>query len=224
MGEGMNASDKTVSESRKRGHYAPEATRAEMMNVALHLFSEQGYHGTTVQAIVQRANVTKGAFYYHFENKEDLLRQIHAEYATQLLNSARDVSATDLEPVDQLRMLIRNAVILFAKYRLHVAVFYQEFRFLSGGPYAAIRRMHDDEEAILLEIVARAKAAGQLRSDIDTKLLVFAISGITAWIYQWYQPNGPMAIEDIADGLADIILSGSTPEGVRAGLLTQAAK
>jgi AcrR family transcriptional regulator len=201
--------DLGVSKTRKRGPYAPEATRAELMNVALQSFSERGYHATTVQTIVQRANLTKGAFYHHFENKEDLLRQIHAEYASELLSSARQVSSVDAEPIDQLRMLIRNAVILFARYRQHVAVFYQENRFLSGKPYAAIRKMHDDEEAVLRDILNRAKDAGQLRSDIDTRLIVFAISGMTAWIYQWYQPNGPIHIDDIADGLADIVLNGT---------------
>jgi TetR/AcrR family transcriptional regulator, cholesterol catabolism regulator len=206
---------RSVSQSRKRGSYSPETTRSDIMSAALELFSEAGYHATTVQEVVDRSAVTKGAFYYHFDNKEDLLRQIHAEYATELLKSARMVSETVVSPLEQLRMLIQNAVVLFARYRLHVTVFYQEFRFLSGTNYAAIRRMHDDEEAILLDIVARGKAAGQLRDDVDTKLLVFAISGITAWIYQWYQPKGPMAIEDIAEGLAEIILVGCISQATR---------
>lgn len=210
----MTSRGKVVQRA-KRGSYDPEGTHTDIMAAGLQLFSEAGFAATTVQAVADRANVTKGAFYHHFESKEDLLRQIHSEYAVEILNSARSVSESGLSPLEQLRMLIKNAVVLFAKYRAHVAVFYQEFRFLSGSPFSSIRRMHDDEEAILLDIVARGKAAGQFREDVDTKLLVFAISGVTAWIYQWYTPQGPMAIDDIADGLADIILVGATTESAR---------
>jgi TetR/AcrR family transcriptional regulator, cholesterol catabolism regulator len=215
----MTVSKRDGTTSRKRGHYAPDVTRKQLLSAALKLFSEKGFHSTTVEAIVVQANVTKGAFYHHFESKEDLLRQIHAEYASEMLAGAREVKAAqDLEPIDQLRSLIERAVILLGRYREHVAVFYQELRFLSGKNYAAIRRMHEEQEAILLDVVERAKKAGQLRPEVDSKLLLFSISGTTAWIYQWYRPDGKLGLEAIARALADIILFGAmTPEYQLAG-------
>lgn len=193
--------------ARKRGSYAPDVTRQTLLDVALQLFSERGFHTTTVQSIAQRAGVTKGAFYHHFESKEDVLRQIHAEYAGEMVLGAREIAArTDLRPAQQLRALIERAVISLGRHRQHVAVFYQENRFLHGEQYAAIREMHDEEEAILLDVIARGQATGEVRPDVDPKLLIFAISGMTAWIYQWYQESGPMTLEQIAVRLADVIL------------------
>jgi TetR/AcrR family transcriptional regulator, cholesterol catabolism regulator len=193
---------------RKRGPYTPEATRAELLQLALELFSERGFQATTIQAIVEKAHVTKGAFYHHFENKEDVLRQIHFEYASQMLAGAQEISSLELPPVERLRLIIKNAVVLLTSYSAHVAVFYQEHRFLSGVQFAAIREMHQQEEAILVRTIEAAQHAGELRADVDVKLLVFTISGITAWTYQWYQPSGPYSIEAIASELAETILSG----------------
>jgi AcrR family transcriptional regulator len=200
--------------SRKRGPYAPEATRAGLLEVSLELFSARGFHATTVAAIAQRAKVTKGAFYHHFESKEDVLRQIHAEYANQMAAGAREVYQQDIAPIDKLRAIIERAVILLGRHRKHVAVFYQEYRFLSGEPYTAIRAMHDEEEVILLDVIAAAVRAGELRPDVNAKLLMFSISGVTAWIYQWYSETGPMPLEQIARQLSSYIVDGvAAPPG-----------
>jgi AcrR family transcriptional regulator len=191
----------------KRGPYAPDATRQALLDASLDLFSERGFHGATVQAVAQRAGVTKGAFYHHFDSKEDILQQIHEEYAGEMVGGAREVAAAeDLTPAEQLRSIITRAVIALGSHRAAVAVFYQENRFLSGRSFKATRAMHDEQEQILLDIIDRAAAAGELRKDVDPKLLMFAISGMTAWIYQWYQPGGPLSLEQIAEQLADIIL------------------
>lgn len=204
---------KQLTASRKRGPYSPEATRKAILDTALKLFGERGFHATTVQAITENAGLTKGAFYHHFESKEEVLQHIHAEYANEMVAGMRKVlaEAAHTTPLEQLRGIIVNAVIVLGRHRLHVAVFYQEFRFLSGDSYSGIRTLHDEQETALLDIIARAKASGELREDVDPQLLVFAISGMTAWIYQWYNPKGRRTLEEIAEDLADIVLSGVVP-------------
>jgi AcrR family transcriptional regulator len=200
---------KHATASRKRGSYAPEATRQAILDTSLKLFGERGFHATTVQAITEAANLTKGAFYHHFESKEQVLQEIHAEYATEMVAGVREIMAqADVSPLEQLRSIITRAVITLGLHRQHVAVFYQEFRFLSGESYSSIRRLHDEQESALMGIIYKAKEAGEVRADVDPQLLVFAISGMTAWIYQWYNPNGRRTLDDIANNLADIVLQG----------------
>ncbi len=52
------------------------ATRAELLAVGHELFAERGFAGTSTEEIVQRAQVTRGALYYHFRSKEDLFRAV----------------------------------------------------------------------------------------------------------------------------------------------------
>src|SRR5579864_3751687 len=61
-----------MSTRRPRG-----AMREEILDVALELFNEQGYDGTSLREIAERLGITKAALYYHFERKEDILLELH---------------------------------------------------------------------------------------------------------------------------------------------------
>lgn len=47
-----------------------------IMNVALELFADEGFHGTTISKIAQEAGISKGLLYNYFESKDDLIRKI----------------------------------------------------------------------------------------------------------------------------------------------------
>ncbi len=52
-------------------------TRQRILNVALDLFTEQGYDGTSLRQIAEQLSITKAAIYYYFESKEDILMALH---------------------------------------------------------------------------------------------------------------------------------------------------
>ncbi len=52
-------------------------TKQRILDVALDLFTEQGYDGTSLREIAEQLGVTKAAIYYHFESKEDILMALH---------------------------------------------------------------------------------------------------------------------------------------------------
>jgi AcrR family transcriptional regulator len=56
---------------------AKSDTRQRILDVALDLFTEQGYDGTSLRQIAEQLGVTKAALYYHFESKEDILMALH---------------------------------------------------------------------------------------------------------------------------------------------------
>ena len=45
--------------------------------MALDLFTEQGFDGTSLRQIAEQLGVTKAALYYHFESKDDILLALH---------------------------------------------------------------------------------------------------------------------------------------------------
>jgi AcrR family transcriptional regulator len=53
------------------------STRERILDVALELFNEQGYDGTSLRQIAERLGLTKAALYYHFKSKEDILLELH---------------------------------------------------------------------------------------------------------------------------------------------------
>lgn len=64
-----------------RGH---GDTRARIQQVAVALFTEQGYEKTSLREIAERLDVTKAALYYHFKSKEDIVRSLVEDYFGQV--------------------------------------------------------------------------------------------------------------------------------------------
>jgi len=52
-------------------------TRERILDIALELFTEQGYEKTSLRDIAEQLGTTKAALYYHFERKEDILLELH---------------------------------------------------------------------------------------------------------------------------------------------------
>jgi AcrR family transcriptional regulator len=59
-------------------------TRERIQRVALELFAEQGYDGSSLREIAERLNVTKAALYYHFRTKEDIVSSLLEDWGTAL--------------------------------------------------------------------------------------------------------------------------------------------
>ena len=68
-----------------------EATRQLLVSVARQLFAEQGYSATSVEDIIQRAGVARGALYHHFPGKDALFRAVYE--AVQADAASRVVAA-----------------------------------------------------------------------------------------------------------------------------------
>ena len=70
------------------------ATMQRMQTTGLELFYSQGYYNTSIDDILKRLDLSKGAFYYHFDSKEDFFVQI----IQNLL--ARKIYSTLIEPIE----------------------------------------------------------------------------------------------------------------------------
>jgi AcrR family transcriptional regulator len=71
------------------------ATREALVDAARTLFGERGYPGTSIDEVVARAGVTKGAMYHHFQGKEDLFAAVYEQIQHEVSDR---VVAEFLEP------------------------------------------------------------------------------------------------------------------------------
>lgn len=194
--------------SNGRGSYAPAQTRQMLLDNALELFGSQGFHATSVQTIVDRAGLTKGAFYHHFASKEDLLRLIHDQFLDVQRETIAEIVAAHDSPVDQLREMVRASVLTVAAYRQHVAVFFQEHRFLTGERATDVHGRRDAFEEQIESVIRAGIERGDFDPSISPRVALFGIVGMSAWVYQWYRPEGPLPVEEIADTLAAMAVNG----------------
>lgn len=196
---------------RRTGGYAPEETRRALLASALQLFESKGYHATAVDEIVEHAGLTKGAFYHHFESKEDLLRLIHDDYLDATLTRARAVLHRPGTATDQLRELIQGAIVDIERFRSNVAVYLQEGRFLTGDRLDAVRVKRDEVDALYTSVIKRGIESGEFSADLNPRLVNFAIVGMCAWVVRWYRPGQAMSARKIADHYARMVIDGLKP-------------
>jgi len=79
-----------------------EVRRAELLDAAALLFAERGYEATSVHAILARVGLSKGAFYHHFDSKEELLLEVSGQLAAV---QALRIEALARQPVSALEKL-----------------------------------------------------------------------------------------------------------------------
>ncbi len=84
------------------------ALEAEILRVAANIFSERGYHGTTLDDIAAAAKISRRSFYSYFASKDDLLRHIYDEVITASMMAAKRIAAEDIPAREKLRHLIRQ--------------------------------------------------------------------------------------------------------------------
>lgn len=193
---------------KKTRSYNPEQTRAAIIEAGLELFGSGGYHGTSVGDVAAAAGITKGAFYHHFECKEDLLLLIHDQYVAHQLKAVEGAFATSDSPEKQLRALIVCVVETVEKFRPHVQVFFQERRYLGAANLAKVRKQRDKLEKTVLTVIQRGIESGQFRADLDPRVACLGVLGMCAWTYQWFSSKGRLSATDVGQNFAAMILDG----------------
>ena len=165
-----------------------------------------------MKAITDGAGVTKGAFYHHFESKEDVLRVIHDEFVDQQLAAMDAVLAAHDDPSDQVRQLLVEFLASTDRYRANVAVFFQERRFLTGDRFEAVMEKRHRFDRTFTEVIERGMAMGRFRDDLDRRVVGFGLLGMCAWTHQWFRPGGTLHPADVAATFADLVLDGLRTE------------
>jgi AcrR family transcriptional regulator len=80
-----------------------EATRAKLVAVARRLFAADGYGGTSIGDITREADVTRGALYHHFPDKQALFEAVFEQVERQTLERVAAAAAAERRPERRLK-------------------------------------------------------------------------------------------------------------------------
>lgn len=188
-----------MSEHARRGR--PGYDRAQILQVAVTLFIEQGYDATSVAQLADRLGLTKSALYHHFDSKEELLA-VALEQALGGLEAVLDTpDATAGTAADRLAAVLRGAVrVLVAQ--LPAVTLLLRVRGNSDTERTALQRRRAFDQSVTA-LVRAAQDEGSVRADIDARVATRLVFGMVNSLIEWYRPTG---VED-ADQLADDVLA-----------------
>lgn len=180
--------------------------RERIIETALMLFEKHGYHGVSVNDIIEQADTSKGGFYHYFKAKDELLFVIHDTFITYALKNAKEATQTYQSPTDKLKAIIGDFVKVFDLYKSHIAVFYQEYNYLCPPYKELIQEKRERFKKIIMDTVSEGIEKGEFRGEIPVEITGMAILGMVNWTYMWYQQSGEKTIEEIGEIYIDLIL------------------
>ena len=181
--------------------------KGAILDAAIDCFETKGYEAASVQMIVDRANVTKGAFYHYFQSKEDLLLMIHDAFMDHEHRMIDAIVARGGSRREVLATLIEEIVVSVEVFKPHMTIFIEQRRFLSEMRFVKVKEKRDEFERRVVEIIDSGIAAGEFRDMPSSRLLAFGITGMCSWAYQWFSP-GRMSARDIGRMYASFLLDG----------------
>lgn len=100
-----------------------EDTRSRIQEVALRLFTEQGYEATSLREIAEELGVTKAALYYHFKTKDDIVASLVDTRLTEIEELLAWFRSRPKTPETRRELVERYAAMLRGTKHLGVARF-----------------------------------------------------------------------------------------------------
>lgn len=195
--------EETSRTSRQR--LAPEVRRRQVLDAAVAVFSEEGFHGASMDAVAARAGVSKPLVYVHGGSKDELFAACLHREAERLLHAVQSAAGDTREaPLVRLRRALRAFFHALTTQRAGWTVLYRQ---ASTGPFAG------EVDALRRRIVGQAAdlMAGGLGVPRPLVLpyahtLVGAAEGLADW---WLGDPDAAGAGDAepADVLADMLLA-----------------
>jgi AcrR family transcriptional regulator len=179
------------------------------MAYAVARFAENGYHPTSVADIVSGLGVGKGVFYWYFESKDELFREILREAQTDLRRRQQQAIGDETDPVRRLEAGIRASMHWAAEHRNHSALV--GFAATEERFAPALRKGQEIAIADIVRHVRDGVADGRIR-DGDPEMIAHALLGITSQLTQVYIHGRGEDPDTVADTVIAFVLGGLTGE------------
>ncbi|MEU4641458.1 TetR/AcrR family transcriptional regulator [Micromonospora sp. NPDC023814] len=184
----------------------PPLELSPLLSVALAEIVEHGYDGTSVRKIAVRAGVTVPALYYHFENKQAMLRELLDHAMRIVLAHARAaLEEAGEDCVARLSALVEAIVLYMAQHR-DLAFLDSERRSLTPENRAHYVARRDELEGELRDTILGGVEQGVFRTpypDECSRAILSMCQGVAGW----YRPGGPVDAPTMARRYADLALA-----------------
>lgn len=206
----MSAILRQVPQRRRR-----EETRARLIEAATSIFARSGFDRATVDEIVREAGFSKGAFYVHFERKDDVFWAMLEERISRQLEAFRRGVDHTKPMAHNLRTILSAVLGLAQDDPLWLPLF------LEFGAHAArnekvrlrLARMYEGWREIIVDILNASREAGRMRPDADPEFMATVlIAVVEGAIIQAHLAPGTVRLDEMVEPLTRTLSGWLTPD------------
>ncbi|MEL6270053.1 MAG: TetR/AcrR family transcriptional regulator [Chloroflexota bacterium] len=184
---------------------AKQETRERILDAALNVFSNKGYHDTRLDEIVDESGTSKGSIYHYFPNKEKLFVALVDKFTDLLERKVQDAVPDGAPAMERVDAALCAVLATFGKYRRPAKILLIQASGL--GTVFEQKRMdvHDRFSNLIKSYLDEAVAQGEL-TDVDTEIVSRAWMGaINELVIRWVYTGEPDP-ERISEALLPVLL------------------
>jgi TetR/AcrR family transcriptional regulator, fatty acid metabolism regulator protein len=174
-----------------------EAHRARLLQAAISLFGDRGYHATTVPQIVRASASSTGAFYFYFRNKEDVFAAALEAIGQQMAGALnRAIAGAGEDTLRQMKAAVESLIVFLAGNPLEAHILIVE----SSGLTPRLAGVRHAIVASHCRSVERALASlARLPDGTDPKVAASCwVGAVHESVYQWLQTGKEQRISSEA--------------------------
>jgi len=198
-----------IAERKTRSESARAARREEILAAARHVFSRQGFRGTTIADIAEEAGIALGTIYLYFPSKEDVFAALNEE-----LNQLIGRALTDVPPVTSLERAVRVRVAQVFEACSANRDLVRLVVLNTDPDSAATQRMRaaDEKRALpLAKVISDAMETGAVRSGDAAIMTRLTVGAVSMTVYQAFVLSDGREWEKYRDACSDMLIAYFTP-------------
>ncbi|WP_030376895.1 MULTISPECIES: TetR/AcrR family transcriptional regulator [unclassified Streptomyces] len=187
----------------RRDTYTPES----LLSVAVRVFNERGYDGTSMEHLSKAAGISKSSIYHHVSGKEELLRRAVSRALDGLFGILDEPPAREGRAVERLEYVVRRTVEMLTTELPYVTLLLR-VRGNTGTERWALERRREFDHRVA-ELLKAAAADGDVRGDVEVRLATRLLFGMINSIVEWYRPDGRGSAErEVVDAVVRMAFAG----------------
>jgi AcrR family transcriptional regulator len=178
-----------------------------LTDVALRVFADRGYDGASMDDVARAAGITKASIYHHVSGKEALLERGLGRALDALFAILDEPAAREGRAIGRLRHIVERVAEVTLRLLPELTVLFRVHGSSKSERNALDRRRAFDR--LVTDIIAQAQREGDVRRDLDSRLLARLIFGMSNSVVEWYR-SGSLTREAIAHAVVAIAFDGIT--------------
>lgn len=186
-----------------------------LLDAVLHVFSEQGVHGLTMDNVALEAGVAKGTLYAYFENKQELLKTAIEAGIAPLIDELNHLLESDLSPMEKLKQLTLRHLAYCDAHRNFFRILVYDRQAVQERIRRYKSSLYNDFLERTSKVVAAGMKDGSFRLANPMLIASILIESNIAVIHQRLQSETPGPVEKDARAISDAFLFGIADEPVR---------
>lgn len=179
--------------------------RTEMLRSAAKVVKQKGYDRATMDDIAAELLMTKGALYYYFDNKEQLVYQCHDLILTEAIQELEEILLLDLPAAAKLKKAIKTHIGFAINERDMFNMILQPEQTFEEDHLQIILEKRKEIASVFDRIIEEGLNNGEFTNS-EPKMARMMILGAMNWIQTWYAAEGKNSPEEIAKIYSESLL------------------